>query len=55
VGTPAVTTRGFGEKECVELAGWMCDVIDSRGDQTVIDSIKTKVLEICAKYPVYSG
>lgn len=55
VGTPAVTTRGFGEKECVELAGWMCDVIDSRGDQTVIDSIQTKVLEICAKYPVYSG
>ncbi|MES9993603.1 MAG: serine hydroxymethyltransferase [Candidatus Thiodiazotropha sp.] len=53
VGTPAVTTRGFGEQECVELAGWMCDVIDSRGDQAVIDSVKSKVLAICAKYPVY--
>ncbi|PVV12174.1 MAG: serine hydroxymethyltransferase [gamma proteobacterium symbiont of Ctena orbiculata] len=53
VGTPAVTTRGFSEAECVELAGWMCDVIDSRGDQAVIDAVKAKVLAICAKYPVY--
>ncbi len=53
VGTPAVTTRGFNEAECVELAGWMCDVIDSRGDQAVIDKVKAKVLDICAKYPVY--
>ena len=55
VGTPAVTTRGFSEAECVELAGWMCDVIDGRGDQAVIDSIKAKVLEICARHPVYAG
>jgi glycine hydroxymethyltransferase len=55
VGTPAVTTRGFSEADCVTLAGWMCDVIDSRGDQAVIDDIKSKVLEICAKYPVYGG
>lgn len=53
VGTPAVTTRGFSEKDCVELAGWMCDVIDSRGDQAVIDEVRAKVLAICAKYPVY--
>ncbi|MET0089466.1 MAG: serine hydroxymethyltransferase [Candidatus Thiodiazotropha sp.] len=55
VGTPAVTTRGFNEAECVELAGWMCDVIDSRGDQTVIEAVKAKVLDICAKYPVYGS
>ena len=53
VGTPAVTTRGFGEADCVTLAGWMCDVIDSRGDQQVIDATKAKVLEICGRYPVY--
>ena len=53
VGTPAVTTRGFGEDECRELAGWMCDVIDGRGDQAKIDEIKAKVLEICARHPVY--
>ena len=55
VGTPAVTTRGFGEDECRDLAGWMCDVIDSRGDQATIDGIKAKVLEICARHPVYRG
>jgi glycine hydroxymethyltransferase len=53
VGTPAVTTRGFGEAEAKELAGWMCDVIDSRGDQSVMDQVKEKVLALCAKYPVY--
>ncbi|MCM8856408.1 MAG: serine hydroxymethyltransferase [Candidatus Thiodiazotropha sp.] len=55
VGTPAATTRGFNESDCVELAGWMCDVIDSRGDQAVIGTIKSKVLAICARYPVYGG
>jgi glycine hydroxymethyltransferase len=53
VGTPAITTRGFGEAECRDLAGWMCDVIDGRGDQEVIDAARGKVLEICARYPVY--
>jgi glycine hydroxymethyltransferase len=53
VGTPAVTTRGFGEAECRDLAGWMCDVIDSRGDAGVIDAVKSKVLEICVRHPVY--
>jgi glycine hydroxymethyltransferase len=53
VGTPAITTRGFTEADAVDLAGWMCDVIDSRGDQSVIDQIKQKALAICSKYPVY--
>jgi glycine hydroxymethyltransferase len=53
VGTPAVTTRGFSEADCITLAGWMCDVIDSRGDQQMIDDTKAKVLEICLRYPVY--
>ncbi len=53
VGTPAITTRGFGEQECVELAGWMCDVIDSRGDETKIGEIREKVLSVCAAHPVY--
>ncbi|MGB5762361.1 MAG: serine hydroxymethyltransferase, partial [Sedimenticolaceae bacterium] len=48
VGTPAATTRGFSEQECRDLAGWMCDVIDSRGDSAVIESVKAKALAICA-------
>jgi len=55
VGTPAVTTRGFGEDECRELAGWMCDVIDGRGDTAVIERVKGLVLDLCARYPVYRG
>jgi glycine hydroxymethyltransferase len=55
VGTPAITTRGFGEHDCRDLAGWMCDVIDGRGDQAVIDAVKAKVLAICAKHPVYAA
>jgi glycine hydroxymethyltransferase len=54
VGTPAITTRGFGEHDCRDLAGWMCDVIDGRGDTAVIEAVKGKVLAVCAKYPVYS-
>ena len=53
VGTPAITTRGFGEQESVELAGWMCDVIDSRGDEAKIGEIREKVLAVCATHPVY--
>jgi len=53
VGTPAVTTRGFGEDDCRTLAGWMCDVIDARGDSAAIEAVKAKALDICARYPVY--
>ena len=55
VGTPAITTRGFSEAESTELAHWMCDVIDSKGDQANIDAVKAKALAICASHPVYAG
>ncbi|WP_462320415.1 serine hydroxymethyltransferase [Halochromatium sp.] len=54
IGTPAMTTRGFGLDEARELAGWMCDVIDGRGDQAVIDQTKAKVLDLCKRFPVYA-
>jgi glycine hydroxymethyltransferase len=53
VGTPAMTTRGCGLEEARDLAGWMCDVIDGRGDAAVIESVRSKVLDLCARYPVY--
>jgi glycine hydroxymethyltransferase len=40
VGTPAITTRGFKEQQCEDLANWMCDVIDSKGDEAVISVIR---------------
>jgi glycine hydroxymethyltransferase len=54
VGTPAVTTRGFKEEECRDLANWMCDVIDARGDEAVINDIQAKVVAVCNRLPVYS-
>jgi len=54
VGTPAVTTRGFGTEEIRELTGWMCDIIDAGGEQTVIAGVKTKALALCARFPVYA-
>ncbi|MFT6758114.1 MAG: glycine hydroxymethyltransferase [Chitinophagales bacterium] len=56
VGTPAITTRGFGEKETIDLTHWMCDVLDSLENgtsETVIPAVKAKVLEVCARFPVY--
>ena len=53
VGTPAVTTRGFSEADCRDLAGWMCDILDSKGDQAVIDGVREQVSAICARLPVY--
>lgn len=54
IGTPAITTRGFGESEATDLAGWICDVIDSRGDAAVIEKVKGQVLEVCKRLPVYA-
>ena len=53
VGTPAITTRGLAEAESRELAGWMCDVLDDMENPSTIDSVKTKVLELCKRFPVY--
>jgi len=53
VGTPAITTRGFDQADARELAGWMCDVIDSRGDAKVIARVRDQALAICRRYPVY--
>jgi hypothetical protein len=54
IGTPAVTTRGFGEKECRELASMMCDICDELDNKSVIDSVRTKVAMLCASHPVYN-
>ncbi len=54
IGTGAVTTRGFDEADVKELAGWMCDVLDSRGDEKVLSEVREKVEAICAKKPVYA-
>jgi len=55
MGTPAVTTRGFGEAECRTLAGWIADVLDARGDAAAIERARGQVLELCGRFPVYGA
>jgi len=53
VGTPAPTTRGFKEPEVREVAHWMCDVMENLEDESVIEAVKEKVANLCARFPVY--
>jgi glycine hydroxymethyltransferase len=53
IGTPAVTTRGFGEREVRTLAGWICDILDDIANEAVIERVRGGVRELCAKFPVY--
>ena len=53
VGTPAVTSRGFKEAQVIDVANWMCDVMDDIENQQVIDTTRSKVSALCAQFPVY--
>lgn len=58
IGTPAVTTRGFGVAECEQLAGWLCDILDGLGEgndalTAVRDRVRQQVVALCRRYPVY--
>lgn len=53
IGTPAVTTRGFGKAECEGLTDWICDILDDPNNQATIERVKDNAIALCRKYPVY--
>jgi glycine hydroxymethyltransferase len=53
IGTPAITTRGFKEKECEMVANWICDVLDDMGNVATIERIKKEAIALCKQFPVY--
>lgn len=53
LGTPAVTSRGFKEEQCAQLAGWICDVLDQMDDAEVHQRVKSQILELTSHFPVY--
>lgn len=56
IGSPAITSRGFAEAQCTELANWICDVLDSleSGDSSAAEAaVKDKVIALCDQFPVY--
>ena len=53
LGTPAITTRGFGVVETRELTGWIADILDDVEDEEIIDRVRSQVLDLCQRFPVY--
>jgi glycine hydroxymethyltransferase len=52
LGTPAVTTRGMGPTEMVQIARWIVRVLGSYGDQAVYRQVREEVLELATRFPV---
>ena len=53
IGAPSITTRGFDEQDCRDVADWICDIMDNMGDEAVIKRVKGQVLELCGSRPLY--
>ncbi len=53
VGTPAITTRGFKEKETRQVTEWICDIIEDVNNDELIAEIREKVIALCEQFPVY--
>ena len=54
IGTPAITTRGFKEKEASQVATWICDVLKDLNSEDEIKRVKSEVMELCKEFPVYA-
>ena len=55
LGTPAITTRGFGPAETRQLGHWIADILDHMDDPAVIARVKGEVLALCQRFPVYTA
>lgn len=53
LGTPAVTSRGFGEAECEQLGNMIADILENPTDEAILAKVKQQALDLCAKFPVY--
>ncbi len=54
LGTPAITTRGFGAAETRELSGWIADILDDLDNEETNARVRQQVLELCERFPVYA-
>ena len=54
IGTPAVTTRGFKEKEIIQVSNWICEIINNFDDEQLQNNIKKEVSNLTDNFPVYN-
>ena len=54
IGTPAVTTRGFKEKEIIQVSNWICEIINNFDDEKLQNNIKKEVSNLTDNFPVYN-
>jgi glycine hydroxymethyltransferase len=55
IGTPAMTTRGFGADEAQQLSNWIADILDDIDNQAVQTQVREQVSALCARFPVYGN
>jgi glycine hydroxymethyltransferase len=55
LGTPAVTTRGMKKNEMKQIAAWISDALDKKGDAAALKKIHSQVTKLCAKFPLYKS
>lgn len=53
IGSPAATTRGFGEEQCRQTGEWILDVLRAPADKNVAETTAEQVRALCARYPIY--
>ncbi|MEK6293913.1 MAG: serine hydroxymethyltransferase, partial [Paraburkholderia tropica] len=54
LGSPAMTTRGFGVKEAERVGNLIADVLEAPNDAATIERVKAQVAELTTRFPVYS-
>ena len=55
IGSPAITRRGFKEKECIQLVGWMSEILSDINNDSIIERVKKDVVSLCKNFPVYGN
>ena len=55
IGSPAITRRGFKEKECTQLVGWMSEILSDINNDSIIERVKKDVVSLCKNFPVYGN
>ena len=53
MGTPAITTRGFGAREVSQVCDWIVEILEDINDESRVDAVRERVMGLCRQFPVY--